>query len=567
VLRVNFLNFVVWAIILLTTFKPSMLRSQPTNPEWYQQTVIYQIYPRSFQDSNDDGIGDLNGIINRLDYLKDLGVETIWISPFYQSPQQDFGYDISNYLVIAPEYGTMEDAERLIAEVHRRQMYIVLDMVMNHTSDEHEWFTESKSNRTNPKSDWYIWKDGKGNKPPNNWHSMIGERGWHYEKTRDQWYYASFLPFQPDLNYRNEEVKNAMFDIVRFWLNKGVDGFRLDIFNAIMKDSSFKDNPFSLRLIPGTSNPDGLFQEHRYNINHSDGFVLAKDLRKVIDEYDNPKRFTLGEVFGPHPTIKQYLGNGTDALNLVFQFDLLHFKFNATFFKQLIQTYGNEYPAPYLPTLVLGNHDQKRSIGRVNNNREKAKLLALFQLTARGVPVMYMGEEIGMTNANIPLKKAKDPVAKRLEWLPQWIINLIPVALNRDICRTPMQWNNNRNAGFSDATPWLPVNPDVETINVETQIKDSSSLLNTYRNLLLLRKTFTALQSGNITLIKEVPADILAYQRQQEGELVIGVYLNFSEKPVKVASNFTQLMLQTQPGVRIEAGWLILPPLGGVVVN
>ncbi len=544
-----------------------LIMAQPSPTEWYQQTVIYQIYPRSFKDSNADGIGDLNGIIEKLDYLKDLGVETLWMSPFYDSPQQDFGYDISDYYSISPDYGTMADVERLIAEVHKRGMYIVFDMVMNHTSDQHKWFIESKGSRTNAKADWYIWKDGNGKQPPNNWHSMLAEKGWHYVESRNQWYYASFLPFQPDLNYRNEKVKKAMFDIVRFWLNKGVDGFRLDIFNAIMKDAEFKNNPFSPRLLPSTANPDGLFQAHRYNLNHPDGFHLAEELRQVMDEFDHPKRFTLGEVFGAHATIKQYLGNGTNALHLVFQFDLLSFHFNAPFFAEQILTYETEYPMPYLPTLVFGNHDQKRSIGRLNNNPEKAKLLALFQLTARGVPTLYMGEEIGMTNGDIPLKKAKDPVAKRLSWLPQWLVNLIPTALNRDVCRTPMQWNNAQHAGFSEATPWLPVNPDKGLVNVETQLSQTGSLLDTYRKLLQLRKSTPALHRGSISLINDLPTQILAYQRRLEGEMPVSVYFNFSEKSMRIPCPFHELQLHTQPGTILLDGWLTLPAWGGGVVK
>ncbi|PSJ71949.1 glucohydrolase [Sphingobacteriales bacterium UPWRP_1] len=536
-----------------------------TPPEWYKNTVIYQIYPRSFCDTNHDGIGDLQGIIAKLDYLQDLGVETLWISPFYQSPQQDFGYDVSNYYAIAPEYGTMADAEQLIAEVHRRNMYIVFDMVLNHTSVEHEWFKESAQDRTNPKANWYIWKDGKGNKPPNNWHSMLAENGWHYHPARRQWYYASFLPFQPDLNYRNAEVKQAMFNIVRFWLGKGVDGFRLDIFNAIMKDPLFRNNPFSANPFPTAANPGGLFQEHHYNVNYPDGFDFARQLRQVTDEFTQPARFTLGEVFGPHPTIKQYLGNGNNGLHLIFLFDMLQYRFKASFFKQQIELYNAQYPPPYLPVLVFGNHDQKRSIGRLGNNPQKAKLLALFQLTARGVPVLYMGEEIGMTNANIPLKQAKDPLAKRLQWLPQWLVNLLPVPLNRDVCRTPMQWNSTANSGFSDAKPWLPVNPDFPYLNVAQQQNNPQSLLHVYRSLLHLRRQLPALQQGSITLLPGMPRNVLAYERRYNGQAA-GVYLNFSDKEATVSCPFTELLFPVQPNTTLQNGQLLLPPWSGAIL-
>ena len=258
------------------------------------KTSIYQIYPRSFFDSNGDGIGDLKGIIKKLDYIKELGFETIWISPFYSSPQVDFGYDISDYYNIAPEYGTMHEAEELIAEIHKRGMKVLFDMVMNHTSNQHHWFLESKQNKTNPKADWYIWRD-----KPNNWKSIVGPKGWHFCEERNQYYFASFLPFQPDLNYRNPEVKKAMFDVCRFWLQKGVDGFRLDIFNCIIKDKDFKDNPFSLmHIIPSEDFPGGNFQIRKYSLNQEENFELAKELRNVIDEFQHPERLLLGEVFG-----------------------------------------------------------------------------------------------------------------------------------------------------------------------------------------------------------------------------------------------------------------------------
>jgi len=570
ILLLPLMNLIISSLIYAAFFcffcLVNCLAMAQTPPEWYKNTVIYQIYPRSFYDTNHDGIGDLQGIIAKLDYLQDLGVETLWISPFYQSPQQDFGYDISNYCAIAPEYGTLADAEQLIAEVHRRNMYVVFDMVLNHTSTQHEWFKESVQDRTNPRADWYIWKDGKGHKPPNNWHSMLAESGWHYISERNQWYYASFLPFQPDLNYRNEEVKEAMFNIVRFWLNKGVDGFRLDIFNAIMKDPQFRNNPFSPNPFPTATNPGGLFQEHRYNVNYPDGFDFARQLRQVTDEFTQPQRFTIGEVFGPHETIKQYLGNGSNGLNLVFLFDMLLYKFNASFFARQIALYNTTYPPPYMPVLVFGNHDQKRSISRIGNNPQKAKLLALFQLTARGVPVLYMGEEIGMTNGNIPLKQAKDPLAKRLQWLPQWVVNRLPVALNRDICRTPMQWNGTANGGFSHATPWLPVNPDYPKINVAVQQTNAASLLQTYTSLLHLRQQLPALQQGDIALLPQMPRNVLAYERQLNGQNVV-VYMNFSGKLVAVTCPAAKMLFSVQANTTLQSGVLTLPPWGGAILQ
>lgn len=495
---------------------------------WHKSTSIYQIYPRSFYDSNGDGIGDLQGIIQKLDYIKDLGFETIWISPFYCSPQEDFGYDISDYYNIAPEYGTMQDVEQLIAEIHQRGMKVVFDMVMNHTSDQHPWFLESRSSKDNPKSDWYIWRD-----QPNNWKSIIGPNGWQYCAERNQYYYASFLPFQPDLNYRNPEVKKAMFDVCRFWLQKGVDGFRLDIFNCIIKEKNFKNNPFSLfHIIPSEEYPGGNFQIRKHSLNQDENFELAQELRNVIDEFNHPPRMLLGEVFGGHDKIKQYLGKKQDGLHLVFLFDILMFKFKADFFRKKILEYEHHYPAPNIPTAVFSNHDQLRSIHRIGNHLEKAKLLALLQFTMRAVPCVYYGEEIGMMDGKIPLKDGKDPMVKVYSWVPQFIADRLPVGINRDNCRTPMQWNMERNAGFSTAAKtWLPLNPEIEKRNVAEQLSDENSLLHVFKQLIKLRKENAALNSGTIEIINTGNKHILAFLRNFENEKII-VLINFSNSKI-----------------------------------
>ena len=496
--------------------------------QWYYKTSIYQIYPRSFYDSNGDGIGDIKGIIQKLDYIKELGFETIWVSPFYASPQLDFGYDISDYYSISPEYGTLQDVELLIAEIHRRNMKIVFDMVMNHTSDQHLWFLESKSSKTNSRSDWYIWRD-----KPNNWKSIVGPNGWHYCKERDQWYFASFLPFQPDLNYRNPEVKKTMFDVCRYWLQMGVDGFRLDIFNCIIKDKDFKNNPFSLlRIFPSEEFPGGNFQDRKYSLNHEDNFFLAQELRRVVDEFSDPPRMLLGEVSGKNETIRKYLGKTQDGLHLVFSFDILFFKFKASYFRKKILEYEHYFSLPNVPTVVFSNHDQLRSMRRIGNDLEKGKLLAMIQFTMRSVPTVYCGEEIGMTNENLPIATAKDSLAKTFRWVPQFIANLLPVGINRDGCRTPMQWNTERNAGFSVAEQtWLPVNKDVENRNVAQQSQDSNSLLNVYKKLNLLRQNHAAIHSGSIEIINTGNPNILAFMRAFEDEKLL-VLLNFSKSKI-----------------------------------
>jgi oligo-1,6-glucosidase/alpha-glucosidase len=512
------------------------------NP-WWKRTTVYQIYPRSFADANGDGIGDLQGILGRLDYLHGLGVETLWLSPFYTSPQADFGYDISNHFDIAPEYGTLADVERLIDGVHARGMKIVFDMVLNHTSDRHPWFVESREGPESPKRDWYIWREGRaprGGAPPNNWRSMLGGSGWHYDQLSGQWYWASFLPFQPDLNYRNPLVKEAMLGVVRHWLAKGVDGLRLDIFNAIYKDESFADNPFSFRPVPTGDNPHGFFQRHVHTIDHPDTIAFARELRAVVDEFDRPPRFVVGEVFGDALTLRRYCGEDQDGLHLVFLFKTLHTRFTAKAVRALIDETERAFPDPYMPTYVFGNHDRPRFIHRLGDQPDKAKLLALFQLTVRGVPFIYYGEEIGMGHHDIPLELGRDPVASRFQFVPRWLARYLlrhGILMNRDECRAPMQWDHGPNAGFSGAAsvPWLPVHPQHPEVNVAAQEGDAASPLNCYRGLLALRRAQRALHAGGLELLDpaELPADVVAYRRfHGEGSrrAEVTVFLNFAAR-------------------------------------
>ncbi len=520
---------VSFALMLMGT----LLTAQ--NQEWWRNAAVYQIYPRSYQDSNGDGIGDLEGIISRLDYIKSMGFTAIWVSPFFASPQADFGYDISDYRDCAPEYCTYATIIKLIEEVHRRDMYIIFDMVMNHTSNQHPWFLESRGSKSSPKRDWYVWREGKGNKPPTNWQSMIGGNGWQYDTLTKEWYWASFLPFQPDLNYHNPEVRQAMLDNVRFWLDNGVDGFRLDIFNALFEDNQFRDNPFGWAILPNESNPDGFFQHMEHTIDHPGNFAFAKELRAVLDGYANPPRYLVGEVFGDAKVLKQYIGEQRDGLHTVFLFEMLAFKFNASYFRQLIGKLEAEFPYPFDPTWVFGNHDRKRSISRMGNDVRKAKLLALLQMTVRGVAFTYMGEEIGMKQARIPLKHAQDSLAVRYRWLPQFLVNMAPESLNRDECRTPMQWDGTAHAGFCppNAQPWLPITAGYATTNVAHQEQDPNSLLQVYRKLLHLRQSQPAFASPYLELMPEnaLPPNVLGYYRGQGEERVL-ILLNFNAKAV-----------------------------------
>lgn len=559
-------------LLILLIFASSLVSAQ-TNPNWWKETTIYQIYPRSFADSNNDGIGDLRGIISKLDYIKNLGVETIWVSPFYESPQADFGYDISNYYGIAPEYGTLATVDSLIAEAHQRGLKIVFDLVLNHTSNQHPWFKESACSRTNPKADWYIWQNGRGKKgkrPPNNWYNVISQKGWHYSKERGQWYYTAFLDFQPDLNYRNPDVKTAMFNVVKHWLNSGVDGIRLDIFNCILEDSTFANNPKVLTYVPNAQHLKTKFQNRTKNINHPDNFALARELRDTIDTYQNPSRFMVGEAVGSVNDNMPLVGKNGDGLNLVFLFDMIFYDYQARFFKDKIALYESLCPAPLQPTIVFGNHDNLRSIHRIKNNLQKARLLALFQLTARGVPVIYYGEEIGMEDVWMPKKQAKDPISNLMKPVPQFIRKKLPVPLNRDVCRTPMQWDATTNAGFSTVAPWLPVGADYKIRNVQTQAGDSLSLLNTYKNLLRIRKTTGVFATGSITLETDLNTkNILAYTRNSPAAGAYMVLLNFSNKAQTVTlplGNYT-LIYTLNIGDNLNTNTVTLAPNSGVIVR
>ena len=528
---------------------------------WYHKTTIYQIYPRSFYDSNSDGIGDIPGIIQKLDYIKDLGFETLWISPFFSSPQADFGYDISNYTDIAPEYGTMDDALELIEQVHKRRMKIVFDMVMNHTSIEHPWFQESRSSCDNPKADWYIWRD-----KPNNWQSMTGGSGWHYSKERGQYFWSSFLPIQPDLNYRNPKVKKTMLDIVRIWLGKGADGYRLDIFNVIYKDAEFRNNPFAFKLIPSDHDPSGFFQEAKHTMDQPECFEFAKELRSVCDEFG--EKLLIGEVVGPRQVVRKFAGDEiNNGLTLVFDFGMLEFKFTAEYFRELIQKIEVHFPNPFMPVYVFSNHDKCRSIHKLADDQQKAKMLHMLQLTVRGVPCMYYGEEIGMTHLKLPFGSALDPIPHKYKFLPRFIFDALGITINRDELRTPMQWDETTNAGFSSAgKTWLPVHQNYNNINATTQSKENDSLLNTIRTLLNIRKQEKTIQEGSLRLISGLPANVLGYAREFENEKAI-ILLNFSEQEVDFPFDASEILLRLSPNDGMKNGNIRLGKFGGEIVK
>ncbi|MFX1498628.1 MAG: alpha-glucosidase [Promethearchaeota archaeon] len=510
--------------------------------KWWQKTVTYQIYPRSFRDTTGNGVGDIKGIIEKLDYLdKDLGVETIWFSPFFKSPQKDHGYDISDFRSIDPIYGTMNDFNELLSEIHDRNMKMVLDLVLNHTSSEHPWFKESASNKNNPKRDWYIWRDGKkpnGKKPPNNWKSMTGGPAWKYDKSTDQWYYFHFLPFQPDLNYRNPEVKKEMFNMMRFWLDKGVDGFRLDILHSIYEDEQLRNDKLSWRVLPSDTHVDTLFHQHKFDLNLPETFEFAMELRSVMNEYE-PDRFLIGEVFGTIEDIAKYYGLNNNGLHTVFLFEFTSkiSSFNPKKFGSVISRIEKAVRFPYTPTYVYGNHDRDRYISLINNDIQKAKLLAALQLTLRGIPFIYYGEEIGMSNVDFTLEESQDPIAHKLSYFPiPFLAKILGFSLSRDRCRTPMQWNSEPNVGFSVsdiAKPWLRIPDSYKEVNVEKEEDDPNSLLNTYRYLLKIRKENKVLSEGLFEFIDVKKNDYLAYRRYIEEDQIY-IYLNFTKKDLLI---------------------------------
>ena len=507
--------------------------------KWWQKTVVYQIYPRSFKDSTGNGIGDFKGIIEKLDYLKELGVETVWFSPFFESPQRDHGYDITNFRAINPEYGTMQDFEALLKEMHDRDMKMVIDFVLNHTSVDHPWFKYSASSKDNPKRDWYIWRDGKksgGKKPPNNWKTMTGGRAWLYYENTNQWVYFHFLPSMIDLNYRNPEVKNEMFNTMRVWLDKGVDGFRLDILHAIYEDEQLRDDKFCFQLFPSDKNTAALFRQHKYDLNLPETFDFAMELRQITDEYRSPERFLVGEVFGSIEDVRKYYGPNNNGLHttFLFEFTTAIISFKPQKIAEVVSRIENTLSSPYTPTYVYGNHDRPRYISFLKNDVQKAKLLATMQLTLRGIPFIYYGEEIGMPNVKFKLKASQDPIGRKYAKFPiPQITSLFGISLTRDGCRTPMQWTSEQNAGFStnkNVKTWLKISDTYKTINVEVEEANPNSLLNCYKRLLKIRNESNSLQKGKLEFLNlgRFSEICLAYRRIHDAN-ELNIFLNFSK--------------------------------------
>lgn len=491
---------------------------------WWRDGVVYQIYPRSFMDSNGDGVGDLEGLISRLDYLAGapdaLGVDAIWLSPIAPSPGYDFGYDISDYDGIDALFGTQEVFDRLVSEAHARGLRVILDLVMNHTSHLHPWFVEARSSRSNPKRDWYLWQDSRRpGRAPSFWQAVFGGSAWQWDPVTSQYYYHMFLPQQPDLNWRNPAVVQAMTDMMRRWLDRGVDGFRLDVVNAYFKDEKLRDNPFKAGFRPYD------LQKHVYDLDRPELAEIYQKLRATTDAYAD--RMMVGEVMIPDPQkAARYCGDGTDQLHQTFNFAYLNLPWKASAFQEAILEWERALHPNAWPAQVLNNHDIDRFVSRVGVDRwsdARARVAGCLLLTLRGTPYLYYGEELGLPNTPIPRAELVDPPGRRY-----W-----PFYKGRDPARTPMPWQAGAGGGFTTGKPWLRFNPDLEQRNVATQLRDPASVLSTYRSLLRLRKQSRALQRGSFQPLLRAPQQVLAYLRVYRGQAML-VALNFSPCPASV---------------------------------
>lgn len=483
---------------------------------WWQDQTIYQIYPRSFQDTSGDGIGDLEGIRRRLPYLKELGIDAIWLSPIFPSPMRDFGYDVADYCGIDPMFGTMADFDRLLAEAHEHGLKLLLDFVPNHTSSDHPWFQQSRTGRNSPMRDWYIWADpGPEGGPPTNWMSNFGGSAWTCDEPSGQYYYHAFLESQPDLNWRNRDVREAMYDNLRFWLDKGVDGFRVDVIWHLIKDDALRDNPPNPDYRPG--DPDIQRYLQVMTTDRPEVHEVVAEMRDVIEEYEH--RLLIGEIYLPVERLMSYYGkSGTEGVHLPFNFQLLQAVWEPRRLASMIAEYEAALPPEGWPNWVLSNHDQPRIAARIGE--AQARVAAMLLLTLRGTPTLYYGDELGIGRVDVPPDRVQDPWAKREP----------DASYNRDSSRTPMPWSSEPYAGFSTTEPWLPLNADWRRRNVAVQADSATSLMRLYQELLSLRRAEPALRHGRFRLL-EATDDLLAFERG-EGTSRLAVILNFSDEPV-----------------------------------
>lgn len=512
---------------------------------WWKESVVYQIYPQSFKDSNGDGIGDIRGIIEKLDYLKDLGVDILWISPICESPLDDNGYDISDYQEIHRRYGTIDDYEFLLAEAHKRGIRIIMDLVVNHTSDEHKWFVESKKSIDNPYRDYYIWKSGKDGKEPNNWGSIFGGSAWDYDAPTDSYYLHCFSKKQPDLNWENPKVREEIYKMMRWWCDKGIDGFRMDVISMISKDPAYPDG----EVKDGLYGDAGPYYLHGPRVHE----YINEMNREVLSKYDI---MTVGETAGVTiEDAKLYAGKDRNELNMVFQFEHVSIgdgdygkwtteRYDFMEFKEIMNRWQEELDENAWNSLFLDNHDQPRCVSRFGNDSDEfrevsAKMLSTCIHMMRGTPYIYQGEELGMTNAYFDdLSKYRDIESLQFyeEYTkagciePDTMMRALQLR-GRDNARTPMQWNDKRNAGFSEGTPWIDVNPNYKYINVENQISNKDSVLSYYKKLIQLRKANEIVVYGKYKAYDRENDKVFAYERELNGQKLL-VVCNFTEQEV-----------------------------------
>jgi alpha-glucosidase len=495
---------------------------QPDSGSWWRASVFYQVCPRSFADSNQDGVGDLPGITARLDYLADLGVDAIWLSPFYPSPGVDFGYDISDHCDVDPALGRLADAEVLLARAHARGLRVVVDFVPNHTSQRHPWFVQSRRSREDPKRDWYLWRDGKPDGgPPNNWRSVFGGPAWTLDSRTGQYYYHAYLEQQPDLNWRNPQVRQAMLKVLRFWLRRGVDGFRVDALRHLIKDERWRDNPPNREYRPGGNPYDALLPSHSADRPEVHGVISA--MRRVLDGAGGAggadERVMVGELYLPIDRLVRYYGQDGRGVHLPSNMHLISTRYGAEQIAALVDRYEAALPEGAWPNWVLGNHDRHRIASRVG--REQARVAAMLLLTLRGTPTLYYGDEIGMHDVPIAAGRLRDRFER----------NVPGIGAGRDPERTPMQWDASPNAGFcpQGVQPWLPVADDYRRVNVAAQTRDPGSMLSLYRRLIALRHREQALAVGSYRLVF-ASGDLLAYAREHAGRRLL-ITLNLGPQP------------------------------------
>jgi alpha-glucosidase len=515
---------------------------------WWETGTVYQIYPRSFQDSNGDGVGDLAGIERRLDYVAGLGVDAIWLSPIFPSPMADFGYDVADYCGIEPMFGDLATFDRLLAATHKRGLKLILDFVPNHSSDQHPWFVESRSSRTNPKRDWYIWADpSEGGGPPNNWESDFAGSSWEWDAATGQYYLHAFLKEQPDLNWRNPELKAAMLDVMSFWFDRGVDGFRIDVLWHIVKAEGFPDNPVNPDWHPQMNARDRVFQTH--STDQPEAHALSAEMRALADHYG--ARVLIGEIFLPNDRHARWFGTPErPQVHMPFNFQLIENDWHADTLGRVIADYEASLPQHGWPNWVMGSHDAPRIAARIGE--AQARVAAMLLLTLRGTPTLYQGDELGIGQVEIPVDRVRDPQELRQPGR----------GLGRDRSRTPMPWDGSAQAGFTTGEPWLPLNADWPTRNVAVQSADPRSILSLYRGLLALRRRTPALHAGTFALHRATD-DVLLYERRDGDDRLI-VALNLGDQPRPVDLPQGEILLST-PGSDAEPG--VLRPNEGLIVR